>query len=252
VSDFSGYDPALEQLDKLNAESMEYTPVCGDGPGLKLPHPMTWMQVESQSQRPACVGHGLTTLEEYVIYLSSMGKTVEQLCRMFAWVESQKAGGSRPSEGAGASIHGAVKVAKTIGLPLESMYPYKGAFRSNFSPEFYEDAATRKVLNSYRLDTVDKVFDFQSSGMGGIIWGVPWDFNRRRWHCVATIGTPIDGKIPGANSWGATWDKDGWFEWSRDTVARFLDISGTVAFGLSDMDRPQVRKGWNFEEGGFA
>jgi hypothetical protein len=251
MSDFRGYDPALEQLDRLKAESMEYSPVCGSGPGIELPHPRTWMQVENQNPRPSCVGHGLTTDAEYCIYLASRGKTVVQLNRMFAWVESQKAGGSRPSESAGASIFGAVKVAKTIGLPLESLYPYKNRFRTEWSPDFYEDAKQRLILNSYRLDTVDKVFDFQKSGMGGIIWGVPWEFNRRAWHCVTSIGSLVDGKLPVANSWGEDWDGDGWTEWSEEKVERYLGIDGTVAFGLSDLSEPQVRE-MDWSEGGLG
>lgn len=247
-----GYDPSLENWNGLLADAADYEPVCGDGPGILLPQPREWMKIENQSRRPACVGHGLSTLAEYIGFLGSNGTLVEQLNRMFAWVESQKAGGSRPSESAGASIYGAAKVLLEIGLPLESLYPYSGSFRSNFSPEFYEDAAPRKCLKKYELDTVEKVFDFQKSGMGGIIWGVPWEFRRGAWHCVASIGVPINDELPVANSWGEDDGDDGWHYWDESKVERYLGVSGSVAIGLSDLAEPQVRPGFDWERGGLS
>jgi hypothetical protein len=247
-----GYDPSLENFDALLADAADYEPVCGDGPGILLPQPRTWMQIENQGNRPSCVGHGSSTLLEYIVFLVSMGKEVLQLNRMFAWTAAQKAGGSRPSQSAGASIHGAAKVLIETGLPLESFYPYSGSFRSEFPPEVYADAATRKALKKYELDTVEKVFDFQKSGMGGIIWGVPWEFKRGAWHCITSIGVPISDKLPVANSWGPDNGDDGWHYWDEEKTERYLGVSGSVAIGISDMDTPQVRPGWDASKGGFA
>lgn len=248
---FTGYDPKLEHADLLFEESQEYYPVCGAGPGIDLPQPRTWMQIENQGSRPSCVGHGETTLGEYIYYLHTRGEVL-QFNRMFAWVQAQIQGGQRPSERAGASIHGAVKAMREIGLALESLYPYSNKFASVFPQEIYKDAATRKALYSYELNTVEKVFDFQKSGMGGILWGVPWQFRRNAWHCVTSIGVPIDGKLPVANSWGENDGDDGWHYFDAETTERYLGISGSVAIGVSDLDAPQVRKGFDWTQGGLV
>ncbi|MCA9232900.1 MAG: hypothetical protein KDA57_19785, partial [Planctomycetales bacterium] len=134
-----------------------------------------------------------------------------------------------------------VKVAKEIGLPLEEFAPYKvGNWYSEFSQEVYADAATRKVLASYELTSYTKVLDFHRSGMGGTIWGVPWEFGRG-WHAIAGVGHTKDGQLRIANSWGEHWDEDGYIEWNENKINRYLAVDGVVCYGLSDLSVPQIR-----------
>lgn len=247
---FTGYDPSLENLDELFAGTQDYECVFGAAPPT-LPHPVDWMKNENQGSRPSCVGHGLSTLIEYVQFLATNGKTIEQLNRMFAWTQSQRLGGQRPSQAAGASITGAAKVAVELGLPPEDVYPYSNNFRSEFPPEVYEEAKKRRCLYKYELNTVEKVKNFHSNHMGGVIWGVPWNFRRGAWHCVASIGDLINGKLPTMNSWGLNDGEKGWHFWDDDTIARYLGTSGAIAIGISDLATPQVRE-IDWAEGGLG
>jgi len=253
VSDFRGYDPSLERLDLLRSESLAYSPVCGEAvESFQALHPKEWMRIEHQKSWPSCGGHALSTVMEWLFYLASQGEVL-QLSRFFAWVQAQKSGGGRPSASRGVSIYGCAKAAKEVGLPEEDLAPYKvGDFRTEFPPEVYENAKEHKAINSIVLETADECFDFLAGGVGGICFGVPWEFNMRSWHAVAGVGVPTDGTIHIANSWGPDWDGDGWTEWDHDKLTRYLKIDGSVAIGLTDMDRPHVRKGWLPERGGFA
>jgi hypothetical protein len=189
---------------------------------------------------------------EWLFYLATEGE-VKQLSRFFAWVQAQKSGGGKPSASRGVSIYGCAKAAREVGLPEEDLAPYKvGDWRSEFPPEVYENAKEHKAINSVVLNTADDCFDFLAGGVGGICFGVPWEFNMRSWHAVAGVGVPIDDKITIANSWGEDWDGDGWCEWDHAKLTRYLKIDGSVAIGLTDMDRPHVRKGWDASKGGFA
>lgn len=199
-----------------------------------------------------CGGHALSTVMEWLYYLATEGQVV-QLSRLFAWVAAQKAGGGRASQSNGVSIYGCAKAAKETGLPEEDLAPYKvGEWRSEFAPEVYANAAEHKCVNTVVLETADDCFDFLAGGVGGIEFGVPWEFNRGSWHAVAGVGVPVDDKICIANSWGPDWDGDGWTEWSHAKLTKYMGISGTVAIGFTDMDRPHVRKGWDASRGGFA
>jgi len=168
---------------------------------------------------------------------------------MFAWVEAQRVQG-RPKASRGVSIYALVKCLKETGIPLEVSAPSKvGNWYDNFSQEVYDDDGENKIKHSYDLKTAAEIWDFQNSGMGGVVWGVPWDFNRGSWHCVTSYG-PAGDKLLGDNSWGPDWDGDGRFEWDRRKVERYLNVNGTVCIGLSDLSTPQVRKGRNWRDGG--
>lgn len=246
---FTGYDPALENLDELFAGAQQYECVYG-GPPVHLPHPNTFMKTEQQGWRPSCVGHGGSSLGEYVTYLGSNGQILEQLNRMFCWTQSQIMGGQRASESAGASINGCAKVLCDFGLPPEDVYPYANEFRSNFPPEVFEVAKKTRCKFKYELNTVEQVRNFHDNHMGGILWGVLWKFQRRAWHCVTSIGDSIDGKLPVFNSHGESDGDNGWYLWDDETIERHLGTSGAVAIGISDLATPQVRE-MDWSEGGL-
>lgn len=248
---FTGYHPSLENLDELFAGAQQYECVFGSAAPPDLPHPSTWMKVENQGSRPSCVGHGLSTLVEYVQYLATNGRTIEQLNRMFAWTRSQIAGGQRASESSGASINGAAKVACELGLPPEDVYQYSNSFRSEFPPEVYEEAKKRRCLYKYELNTVEQIKNFHDNHMGGVLWGVLWKFRRNAWHCVASIGDTLNGGLPTVNSWGLSDGEKGWYYWDDETISRHLGTSGAVAIGISDLAEPQVRN-MNWAQGGLV
>jgi hypothetical protein len=253
MSEFRGYDPADENITGLLAESLSYSPLLGDAAEpIQVLHPKEWLRIENQGSLPSCAGNALSTVIEWVYYLSTGGKVI-QLSRMFGWTMAQKLGGSRPSKAGGASIYGCAKVAKELGVPEEDLAPYGASnWRTEFPPQVYKNAEEYKILNTVVLDTADKCFDFLAAGVGGIEFGVPWEFSRGSWHAVAGVGVPQDDKICIANSWGKDWDGDGWTEWSHDKLSRYLDIDGSVAIGFTDMDRPHVRPGWDASKGGLA
>ncbi len=247
---FTGWNPSLENVEGLMADAQPYECVFGSGPPAHLPHPKTFMKTENQGRRPSCVGHGGSSLAEYITYLATNGRVLEQLNRMFCWTQSQKAGGSRPSESAGASIYGCAKVLCEMGLPPEDVYPYSNAFRSEFPPEVFEAALATRCKYKYELNTVEKVKNFHDNHMGGILWGVLWKFQRGAWHCVTSIGDTLN-HLPVFNSHGENDGDKGWYEWDDETIERHLGTSGAVAIGISDLAEPQVRN-MTWDDGGLV
>lgn len=240
MSDFRGYDPDIERLDLLQAESQSYAPQCRAGEGLDEFDPSDWLNIENQRSWPSCGGHALSSLME-VLYWLKTGDEI-QLSRMFAWVESQRQHG-RPSQRDGISIWSAVEVAKEIGLPLEELAPYKvGDWYDDFDESVYLDAKTRIAANSYELKSYDDVIDFHRSGMGGTIWGCEWLFQRNAWHAVAGCGHTREGSVRIANSHGLNSGDQGWHLWDERTVNKHFRNSGTICYGLSDLSTPQVRR----------
>lgn len=243
---FRGYDPSLERLDDLLANAQTYAMqgqrcamFAGKGDVNKR------MPIEAQGNWPSCGGHAGSTLAEYLHWLKT-GEIIH-LSRMFAWVEAQRVHG-RPSARNGVSIYALVKVLKEIGVPKEDLAEYRvGNWYDDFGRDVYADAKTRVAEHSYKLKTAEEVWDFQNAGMGGVVWGVPWEFNMRSWHAVTSYG-PAEEFLLGDNSWGPDWDDDGRFEWDRGKVKRYLAKNGTVCVGLSDLSSPQVRQDNNWRD----
>lgn len=250
---WSGYDHDAERWDKLTAEAQQYELVGQRCALLDAFDVNKKMPVENQGAWPSCGGHAGSTLLEYIQWLTR--GVIQPLSRMFCWVEAQRVHG-RPSSRSGVTIHGVVKVLKQIGLPDESLAPYRvGDWYDDFDREVFENAKPRCAEYSYQLKTVEQVWDFHNSGMGGVIWGVPWDFQRGAWHAITSYG-PADKFLHGDNSWGEHWDdrddedgvKDGRFTWSESKVDRYLETPGVVCFGVSDLSEPQVREDHNYRD----
>lgn len=235
---FRGYDPALEDLQSLKASCESWAPAATDAP--ESYSVRSWLQIENQGTTPSCGGHALSTVAECAYHVATRGKVV-QLSRWFAWLESQKVDGGRATPNRGISIQAAAEVAKTLGLPLETLCPFQGEdFDATVTPEAYADAATRKLKTAFWIESRDELFSFLQSGAGAAVIGVPWNFNRRAWHAVALTGWRQDA-VEGANSWGADFGDDGFFYWEPDVVDRYFRTSGVACVGLSDMDSPHVR-----------
>lgn len=235
-----------EKFEQLAETALPYERVCGSGELKRdLVDPATWLRIEQQKSWPSCGGHSLSSATEYLHWLKT--GDIVQLSRMFAWVESQKQDG-RPSKNDGITIWSSVQVIKKIGLPLEELAPYQvGNWYTEFSEETYGDANTRKAENHYKMKSVEDIRDFVKSGMGGILCGVPWDFNMRAWHAVPILHVTNSDKFKGPNSWPLSVDKDGpkdgFFEWSEEKLDRYINTRGTVFYGISDLSTPQVRGG---------
>lgn len=241
---FRGYDPALEDVDALKASCSSWEASAGDAP--ESYSVRDWMRIENQGTTPSCGGHALSTVAEAAHHVATRGEVI-QLSRWFAWIESQRVDGGRPSPNRGISIQAAAEVAKETGVPLESLCPFKGTdWDATVTPEAYADAAKRKLKTAFWIEGRDAALDFLKSGAGAAIIGVPWNFNRRAWHAVALTGWRKDD-IEGANSWGADYGEDGFFYWSPSTVDKYFRTPGVVCVGLSDMTTPNARD-WNWRK----
>jgi len=253
VSDeFRGYDPSKERVDLLLADSQVYHPVCGYS-GADLPDPKEIIRLDLQNSWPACGGFMGSTMGEWMWFLRT-GERI-QLSPMFCWVEAQRTDG-RPSQSSGVSIYGVMKVLKELGLPEEDLAPYKvGNWYSTFGKEVYENAKQHTFDRSYRLDTPEKVVDFVKAGMGAVGCGIPWEGGMRSWHALPILAPWEDG-VQGPNSWPKSVDKygekDGWFEWSFKKLEWYMEFSGSVFYGVSELTTPQIRPGWDKKRGGFA
>lgn len=136
---------------------------CAPETETRLPAVPDWMQRDNQSSLNSCVGHGLTSALEKVVYMKTGVPT--QLSRLFAYKVAQKATGIRGDNGA--QLSGATKAAKTYGICREEVFPY-GPYSKQLTEEAYADAKNWVVTQHMRVPN----YSAWRTALGGNICGI--------------------------------------------------------------------------------
>lgn len=217
------------------------------------------LQVENQGGKGACQGHALSSIMEWC-YMLQTGDLELQLSREMGYVATQWIDNIRGDRGS--TISGGIKLARTTGLCVESMWPYSERYSSakpsNYD-EIKENAARYRCFREHRMSSYDAIRKFLGAGIGGISIGIGWNNSVDRplvesyssgggGHAIALpcLSKRVDRSgqpyVWMKNSWSKRWGNQGWAEWSPRAIASMLTARWTVAIGLSDMQNVQPRR----------
>lgn len=226
--------------------------------------PREWNPIVNQGNIGSCQGQSLADALDYCYTLGSHPGEI-QLSRSWAYLYSQDMDGIRGDSGS--TLNAGGKVAKQIGICLESSCPYEGSysqmrtfFQSN-KERLMQEASQFKLRTEVPLSNYDEIYHFLAARTGpvhiGILWGVPdaWEIKRYSYsgggHAVLLVGYlkvnawPKPGLIL-RNSWGTNWGRGGYGLLHPDVVEAMCRGKWNVFIGRSEMEtpRPRPRPDW--------
>jgi hypothetical protein len=261
MSDFPGYDPALEDRDFIASLSggEELMRLVGSYNEQSL-DPRKLIRVENQKRMGSCAGHSLSSNLEWIYCLATGGKVI-QLSRMAGYILAQDIDGIRRD--VGSNVGAGVKVAMTKGLPEESLWPYPFSYdRTKPSNDWQKNAETYRIARAVNITTWEQWKTWLGSGQGGIHTGISWGNSMNKsvvetfspgggGHSIAALclserkdknGEPYSWI---ANSWSESFgsrEYPGWQEWSPTAVKQMCKHQFTSFIGISDMPAIKPRE----------
>jgi len=260
MADFTGYDPSKEDRQFIAALPSGEFLLRLAGAYLEVSlDPRKLIRIENQKKISSCAGHSLSTNLEWINCIATGGGIV-QLSRMAGYILAQEVSGITGDSGS--TITGGVKVAKTTGLPEESLWPYPQSYtRTKPTNNWKENAATYKITQDVHLTSYEQWRTWLGSGQGGIHTGIAWGDSMNRaivetfsagggGHSVAALCLSDRKDAAGepyswiANSWSESFgsrEYPGWQEWSPTAIRQMLRHNFTVFVGLSDMPNVKPR-----------
>jgi C1A family cysteine protease len=221
-----GWKPSLPDLRDHIADASELQVLDEVDPRADLPG------IFDQGQLGSCTANAVAAAVEYDAKLN--GSDPGPLSRLWIYYYERKIEGSPADQDTGAYGRDGFKVCKTIGVPLETDWPYDIAKFSDEPPASLADEARQHRISNYRsvpnnLDsmravlsnrqtiafgfTVYESFESQEVAQTGI---VPMPTRNERTlggHEVLLVGYLKDQPNYGLvrNSWGTTWGIQGYF-----------------------------------------
>lgn len=221
--------------------------------------PRELLRVENQGPVGSCQGHSISSCVEWCYILETSDASL-QLSRAWGYYESQRIDGIRGDSGS--TINAGVKLATTLGICREELWPYSNRYNPA-RPDNFEavlaDAAKYRIKSSVRLTSYEAVRTFLGSGQGAVHLGIAWGNSVNRavvesfsggggghaigLYCLSdrkdNQGNPYCWMM---NSWGGNWGNKGWAEWSPTAIEQMMRHRFTVMIGVSDMLNVKPRK----------
>lgn len=249
--------PELDDTPSMRALRDDLLPTYSPLPASDLadidPHSLfdcrEYLKRENQRNMGSCQGNSLTTAVESLIWKQT-GR-IYQLSRMFAYIRSQLKDGIRSD--IGSSLTAGVWVAKNVGLPLETYWPYPNPVRYTQSiPAVAEQrAGDIKLVESVRLDTYEAIVNWLRRGdttaYAGMGWGgtmsnpgsriTSFRVSGRGGHAIAfpqVSPETLESDEPDIdlfNSHGTSWGDNGVARCSPDCIREMLDSKLTRMMG---------------------
>ena len=225
---------------------------------IERPHDL--VKVENQGQQGSCQGHDISSCLEYCYVIATQDITL-QLSRAMGYYESQRIDGINGDSGS--TISGGVKLASTVGICEEKLWPYPPRYNNrrpaNYDREVVENAGKYRIANQVRITSYDGLRTFLGAGVGAVSIGVAWGSSLQSavvesyrggngGHAIALpcLSTRKDQHsrpyVWMLNSWGTGFGNDGWSEWSPRACEQIFAHRYTVAIGVSDMPNIQPRE----------
>lgn len=249
-----GYRIDLEDYDNLNAISEPVLQAVRTYSGsFSAPEeidPRPFWRIRNQGRQGSCQGHGVAAAFSWTFKIATGDATLD-LSEQWAYIMSQKKDGIRGDSGS--TLSGGARTAKEDGMCREQFWPYPNGYQT--SPPNWdacrEDAQRYKAKTVERLKSYDDIFEWISTGLGGVWIGISWGSSMsgsvvERFraggggHSVAFLGysrRKQNGKnyLWLANSWGTNWGNRGWCEVSPQAVTDMANHRYTVFMGMSDL-----------------
>jgi hypothetical protein len=258
MSDFTGYVPENEDRDFLAGlpSGEDVLRLVGSYQEQSL-DPRKLIRVENQAQMGSCAGHSLSSNLEWLYCIATRGQII-QLSRMAGYILAQDV--NNITTDSGSVVSSGVKVAKEIGLPEETLWPYPPRYtRAKPTNNWRENAATFKISRAVNITSWEQWKTWLGSGQGGIHTGISWGNSMNRavvetfvpgggGHSIAALCLSERKDINGepyswiANSWSESFGNKGWQEWSPAAVRQMCQHRFTSFVGLSDMPNVKPRE----------
>ena len=182
MTDFTGYNPELENRDEIANTASPVSFKSGDFQAPEQIDPRPLCRHDDQGNMGSCGGHGNTNCGEYLwaLHTGSMSND-RQFSRLFSYLEAQRLDGLLGRD-SGSTISGGLKVSKEIGYLEEKYLPYRTPYPINakavVTDEMREQA---KGIFGFRLrshawlESYQAVFDYLASGAGAVYVGSLWN-----------------------------------------------------------------------------
>jgi len=260
VSEFTGYDPEIENRDEIRATSTEIGFRVGDYDAPEEIDPRPLMRHDKQLNMGSCQGFSLANACEYVWALAQGGFSAErQLSTLFAYLETQRLDGLIGRD-VGSTISGGLKAASTIGMLPEVELPYRTPYPNNartiVTDAMRAKAGQFKIRSHTWLESYDAIFQYLASGVGAVHTGTLWNdsFYARNGvlesislrggggHATAWLGYSKRKDSKGRNYiWRLNSHNDSWTEIAPSVIDQLCRHEYTSIVGVSDLSTPGPR-----------
>jgi hypothetical protein len=260
TTEFTGYNPAIENRDEIRATSIELGFTVAD---YQAPEEIDFRKLirhDMQGNMGSCGGFGNTNCGEGLWALSHGEMSNErQFSPTFSYLEAQGRDGLLGSD-RGSTINSGLKISKEIGyLPLKHLpysTPYPRNARTLITDEMRRLASPFKVRSSTWLESYDAIKNYMAAGVGvcfvGSIWnqslyarnGVLESISMANGgghaYCFAGYSKRKDTK--GRNYlWRLNSHNDSWTEISPEVIDQLCRHEYTSIVGVSDLSTPGPR-----------
>ena len=221
--------------------------------------PRQILTCHNQGPVGSCRGHSGSTIAEWIRVLITREIPALELSRAFMYYETQRIDGIRGDRGS--TILGGTKLLLEVGIPPESLWPYKPVYNptrpSNWN-EILEESKPHKIVRQVRLQTYDALRAFLGTGQGGVDCGIQWSSAYAKpvverysggggGHAIAlpTLSERKDSQgrpyVWMFNSHGERSGVAGWSEWSANFIEGAMKNRGNIFVGLTDMPNIEPR-----------
>lgn len=193
--------------------------------------------VVDQGQLGSCTANAIAGNIDYLKIHPK--KKLHPSSRLFLYYEERDMEGT-VKEDAGAYLRDGMKVAKNIGVPWESTFPYNIAkFAKKPTKSAFTSAATKKINSYHPLDTVEEMqgcladgfpfvfgfsvyenFESANTAQSGMVNMPTPNENLLGGHAVMAVGYDMTAnQFIVRNSWGVDWGMQGYFTMPSDYLA---------------------------------
>jgi len=263
VSDFTGYDPTIENRDWLQSASTSIAFTSRDYQAPEEIDPRERVRHDKQFDMGSCGGFGNTSSAENIWAMHYDGKfsSERQFSPLFSYLEAQRFDGLLGSD-RGSTISSGVKVGMTIGYLPAKHLPYKTPYprdaRTLITDAMRKEAEPYRIRSHTWLENYDAIFNYLASGAGSVFPGTPWNDSfyarggvlesvsftaRDGGHAYAFLGYSRRKDSRGRNYlWRLNSHQDSWTEIAPSVIDALCKHQHTSIVGISDLTTPGPRK----------
>jgi hypothetical protein len=179
MSEFTGYDPTIEDRDWIANLGVQMQFTLRDFKAPDQIDPRGKMRHDRQGNMGSCQGFSLSNATEYLWSLAYDGFSNDrQISALYCYLESQRLDELLGSD-RGSTIKGGLRVATEIGVLPEQFLPYKTPYPTNarsLITDAMRSEASAYVVRSFTwLESYNDIFTYLASKAGAVHTGTVWN-----------------------------------------------------------------------------